>query len=107
MRVAEKACPLDPGGIRSAAGTEEDTMTTTWQKRMKADLETAGYAPGTRDHYFRAACRLVAHCARAPEQIEREEVRGYFDVARKKDKRSPSWLKVEMAGVRFLFGVTP
>lgn len=81
-------------------------MTTTWQKRMKADLETAGYAPGTRDHYFRAACRLVAHCARSPEQVGREEVREYFDVARKKDKRSASWLKVEMAGVRFLFGVT-
>jgi integrase/recombinase XerD len=79
---------------------------TTWQKRMKADLETAGYAVGTRDHYFRAACRLVQHCKQPPEQIAREAVRAYFDLARKKDKRSASWLKVEMAGVRFLFGIT-
>ena len=81
-------------------------MTTTWQKRMKADLEAAGYALGTRYHYFRAACRLIEHCERPPEQLGQQDVRGYFELARRKDKRSASWLKVEMAGVRFLFGVT-
>lgn len=78
---------------------------TTWQKRMKADLEAAGYAPGTRGHYFRAACRLVEHCGQEPQRLGQDDVRAYFGRARRQ-KRSPSWLKVEMAGVRFLFGVT-
>ncbi|MFO0619500.1 MAG: tyrosine-type recombinase/integrase [Polyangiaceae bacterium] len=79
---------------------------TTWQKRMKADLARAGYARGTCDHYYRAAVRLVRHCGRPPEEITQQTLRDYFDLARTKDKRTASWLKVEMAGVRFLFGVT-
>lgn len=78
---------------------------TTWQKRMKADLDAAGYAPGTKAHYLRAARRLIEHYGRAPETLGQDDVRAYFQRARRQ-KQSPSWLKVEMAGVRFLFNVT-
>ncbi len=77
----------------------------TWQSRMKGDLETGGYALGTRKAYVAAATRLVDRSRRPPEQLGQKEIRAYFDAARRK-RRSASWLKVEMAGVRFLFGVT-
>lgn len=106
VRAVMKGGPLDSGGIRSAAGTEEDPMTTTWMKRMKADLEAGSYSPRTRDAYMSGARRFVDRFRRAPAQLGQREIREYFEVARKKEGRSPSWLKLQMAGVRFLFGVT-
>lgn len=81
-------------------------MRTTWQQRMKADLETRGYAPRTQDHYFTAARRFVTEVGRGPERIGQSEIRTYFDKARKEKARSEAWLKLQMAGVRFLFAVT-
>ena len=78
----------------------------TWQQQMKSDLERGGYAIGTQEHYLRAACRMVKRLKRPPEKIGRVRLRKYFDHARKNEKRSATWLKLEMAGVRFLYGVT-
>lgn len=78
----------------------------TWRIQMKGDLEAGGYAAGTRTHYLSAAQRLVAACNRPVEVIGQKEIRAYFERARKRDKRGASWLKVEMAGVRYLFAVT-
>ena len=77
----------------------------TWTTRMRGDLETGGYALGTRKAYVAAATRLVERFRRPPEQVGQKEIRTYFDAARRA-KRSASWLKIEMAGVRYLFGVT-
>ncbi len=81
-------------------------MTTTWQKRMKTDLEAGSYAPRTCDHYVRCAVRFVDRFRRAPEQLGQQQIRVYFDGARKGEKRGPSWLELHMAGVRFLYAVT-
>ena len=81
-------------------------MTTTWQKRMKADLEAGSYALTTRGHYLAAAKRFVERFQREPEQLGQREIRAYFAGARKGEKRSASWLKLHMAGVRYLFAVT-
>ncbi len=77
-----------------------------WQKRMKADLESGSYAPRTREEYLRAAVRLVERFGRSPDRLGQREIRVYFDHARKAEKRSAAWLKLQMAGVRFLFAVT-
>ncbi len=79
---------------------------TTWQSRMKADLEAGGYAEGTRDNYMAAARRFITQMKRAPEAIGQKEIRAYFERARVREKRSASWLKVQQAGVRFLFMIT-
>lgn len=79
---------------------------TNWQKRMKADLEAGSYSPRTREHYLASARRFVERQHRAPEQLGQPEIRAYFEAARKREKRSASWLKLHMAGVRFLFAVT-
>ena len=76
-----------------------------WRSQMKGDLEAGGYARGTRSLYLAAAGRLVAACKKPVERIDQRAIRTYFDAARRR-KRSASWLKIEMAGVRFLFGVT-
>jgi integrase len=77
-----------------------------WQSQMRSDLEAGGYAKGTRMNYLAAARRAVAACGGVVERIGQRDIRAYFDRARKRDKRSASWLKVHMAAVRFLFAVT-
>lgn len=107
VRASQKTCPLDPGGQPlgggNAAETKEDTM-TQWQSRMKDDLEAGGYAKGTQYNYTTAARHLVESCG-DPEKIDQTKLRRYVDGLRKR-KLSPSWLKVELAGIRFLFRVT-
>jgi len=56
--------------------------------------------------YITAARRIVDEIGRQPERIGQAEIRSYFDQARGDDGRSNAWLKLQMAGVRFLFAVT-
>jgi site-specific recombinase XerD len=72
---------------------------------MKSDLEAGSYAKSTQSAYFVAAERFGAHAKRSPEEIGQAEARSYIAEARSSG-RSASWLKVQMAGVRFLYAVT-
>lgn len=77
-----------------------------WRSQMKSDLEAGSYAKGTRSQYLASAGRLVAACRKPVERIGQRDIRAYFEQARMRGKRGASWLKVQMAGVRFLFAVT-
>ena len=72
---------------------------------MKADLRRGGYAEGTQDKYTRAAERFLAVETAPPEELTVGRLRGYIDGLAKLG-HSASWLKVEMAGVRFLLATT-
>jgi integrase/recombinase XerD len=74
--------------------------------QMKQDLDLGGYAKGTRDQYIKAVERFAAHVGRAPEKVGQTEVRAYVEHLRNKCKCSASVLKVQMAGIRFLYAVT-
>jgi integrase/recombinase XerD len=74
--------------------------------QMKQDLELAGYAVGTTKRYLDAASRFAGHVKRPPAKLGQKEVREYVEFLRKKRKCSPAALKMEMAGVRFLYAVT-
>jgi integrase/recombinase XerD len=77
-----------------------------WQSRMRSDLEARGYAEGTQKHYFAAAEQFAGTCGKKPlEKVEQDAIRAYFDAMRKGD-RSASTVKIQMAGVRFLYAVT-
>ncbi len=77
-----------------------------WQRRMRADLERGGYAEGTIVHYLRAVRRLVGWYERPPEKLGAKELRSYFENARKRRKKTATWMRLEMSGVRFLYAIT-
>jgi integrase/recombinase XerD len=73
--------------------------------RMRSDLEQGGYAKGTRYNYIAAVQRFLREFSKRPERITIEDIRQYVEKLRTR-KQSASWLKVEMAGVRYFFCVT-
>jgi site-specific recombinase XerD len=76
------------------------------RKRMTQDLELGGYSPRTIAHYVNAASRLYRHFGRSPEELTQKEVRAYVEHLQKRRKVSASVLKLQMAGVRFLYAKT-
>jgi integrase/recombinase XerD len=73
--------------------------------RMRSDLEQGGYAKGTRYNYIAAVQRFLKGISKAPERVGVEDIRRYVEKLRTR-KQSASWLKVEMAGIRYFFSVT-
>lgn len=74
--------------------------------RMKQDLELGGYAQSTITAYIDAGKRLAGHFKRSPAKLSLQELRDYVEYLRTKRKYGASMLKLQMAGIRFLFGVT-
>lgn len=79
---------------------------STLRTQMRQDLELGGYAPATTREYLQAVKRFVDHCKRPPEQLAQTEVRNYVEYLRKKRKYGASMLKLQLAGLRFLYAVT-
>jgi site-specific recombinase XerD len=73
---------------------------------MKQDLELGGYASKTIKEYLHAVRRFAAHTKRRPEELGQAEVRAYVEYLRKQRKYGPSMLKLQLAGIRFLYAVT-
>ncbi len=74
--------------------------------QMKQDLELGGYAPVTIKEYLHAARRLGMHVKRPLEKLGQAELRNYVEYLRKKRKYGASMLKLQLAGIRFLYAVT-
>lgn len=75
------------------------------REQMRQDLVLRGYSQHTIREYLRAAKRIVRHFGRGAEELGADEVRQYL-VHRADAQASPSVLKMEVAGLRFLYGVT-
>lgn len=73
--------------------------------RMKQDLELGGYARGTREQYLSAVTRMEEHFRRPAERLRQPDVRKYVEHLGK-GGASASVLKVQMAGIRFLYAKT-
>lgn len=75
------------------------------RERMKQDLAMAGYAPGTREHYLRAAARFVRRFMRSPEEMGQEQLRVHV-AELGASGMGASALKVHVAGLSFLYAKT-
>lgn len=73
---------------------------------MKQDLELGGYALSTITAYLDAVKRLAEHFKRSPDKLSQKELRSYVEYLRTKRKYGASMLKLQMAGIRYLFAVT-
>lgn len=78
----------------------------TVRDQMKQDLELGGYAPSTMREYLCAARRFAEHVKRPPQKVGQKEIRAYVEVLRKKRKYGASMLKLQLAGIRYLYAVT-
>jgi len=82
------------------------TTLSTLRERMEQDLTLGDYAPGTRTQYLLSVSHFARHFGRSPEKMGQAEVRAYVEHLVKKRKLKPSNLKVQMAGLKFLYGTT-
>jgi site-specific recombinase XerD len=73
--------------------------------RMKQDLELGSYARGTREQYLGAVARMEAHFKRPAEKLGQPEVRKYVEHLKKAGAKA-SVLKVQMAGIKFVYEKT-
>jgi len=74
--------------------------------QMRQDLELHGYALSTRREYLDAVRRLGDHVKRPLEGLGQKELRDYVEYLREERKYGASMLRLQMAGVRFLYAVT-
>jgi len=77
----------------------------TLRERMRQDLAMAGYAPGTQEHYLRAAVRFVRRFLLSPDQMGQEHLRTYV-AELGACGIGASTLKVQIAGLKFLYEKT-
>jgi site-specific recombinase XerD len=78
----------------------------TLRDQMKQDLELHGYAEVTKKEYLHAVRRLSERLKRPLEQVGQKELRDYVEYLRKKRRYGASMLKLQLAGIRFLYAVT-
>jgi site-specific recombinase XerD len=74
-------------------------------EQMGRDLAFAAYAQSTQESYLRTVKRLADHFGRAVSELQRDELRTYFEHLRERG-RSASWLKLEYAAIVFLYSKT-
>jgi site-specific recombinase XerD len=75
------------------------------RERMKQDLAMAGYAPGTQQLYLGAALRFVKRFMLPPERLGQEHLRTHVAELGATGVGA-STLKVQIAGLRFLYEKT-
>lgn len=76
-----------------------------YRTRMMKDLELAGYAESTQQKYLDAADSFVKFHWRCPSEMGNEEARAWVEhvVGRRK---SPQWVRGQLAGLKFLYTKT-
>jgi site-specific recombinase XerD len=73
---------------------------------MIADLQLRGYAAGTQEQYVRACRRYALHYMRSPEVLGEDDIRGYLLHRLHVRKVGLPSLKMDVAALRFLYGMT-
>jgi site-specific recombinase XerD len=76
------------------------------REKMKADLELKNYAEATRVEYLRCAEKFTAHYMRPPEELGETEVRCFLLHLLRIQDASSSTIKMYVAALKFLYGVT-
>jgi site-specific recombinase XerD len=74
--------------------------------RMRDDLRLRNYAEGTVERYLDCARKFVARHMRPPDEITRDEVRGYLLHLLNERGLSASTYRAHRAAIKFLYEVT-
>jgi site-specific recombinase XerD len=73
---------------------------------MIEDMQLRGYSAGTVENYVRAVRDLAIYYGKSPDQIEPEEIRGYFLYLTKEKQFARSTTTVILCGIKFFYETT-
>ena len=75
-------------------------------ERMAEDLRLKNYRPATRAEYLRCARGFVEHFGRSPARLSAGDIRKFLLYLTDEKKSSPATVKMYVAALRILYGVT-
>lgn len=79
---------------------------TELRRRMREDLQLAGYAPRTVESYIDTVRVLANYYHRSPDRITEDEIRRFFLYMINERKSSASSITVYLCGIKFFYETT-
>jgi integrase/recombinase XerD len=79
---------------------------TELRRKMKEDLQLAGYSPRTQKSYIDTVRVLANYYHRSPDQITEDEIRRFFLYMINERKSSASSITVYLCGIKFFYETT-
>jgi integrase/recombinase XerD len=79
---------------------------TELRRKMKEDLQLAGYSPRTQKSYIDTVRVLANYYHRSPDQITEDEIRQFFLYMINERKSSASSITVYLCGIKFFYETT-
>jgi site-specific recombinase XerD len=74
-------------------------------RKMERDLAIKNLAPVTRKEYLRCCCKFVRYHMRSPREMGVSEIKDFLRQL-VREGAGPETLKMHVAGVKFLYGIT-
>ena len=76
---------------------------TTLRQRMITAMQMRGFSPRTHASYLGAVRGLAKYTHRAPDTLERGDLKGYFEHLVTERKLAPASVRLSYNGIRFLY----
>jgi integrase/recombinase XerD len=76
---------------------------TALRQKMIEDMQLHGFAPKTQEAYLSAVRQLAKHYRKSPDQIDEEELRGYFLFLKNEKHAARSTCTIALCGIKFFF----
>ena len=76
------------------------------KRRMKEDLQLAGYAPKTQQSYLDAVRGLARYYNRAPDQLQEQDIRRFFLHLVNERRVARSTVTIYLSGIKFFYETT-
>jgi integrase/recombinase XerD len=81
---------------------EDRTMTPLRQRMLKA-MQMHGFSPRTHSSYLAAVRGLARYTHRAPDTLDRADLKGYFEHLVTERQLAPTSVRLAYHGIRFLY----
>jgi len=76
---------------------------TVLRQKMIEDMQLRGFAERTQEAYLSAVRQLAKHYRKSPDQIDEEELRGYFLFLKNEKHAARNTCTIALCGIKFFF----
>jgi len=76
---------------------------TALRQKMIDDMQLRGFAERTQEAYLSAVRQLAKHYQKSPDQIDEEELRGYFLFLKNEKHAARNTCTIALCGIKFFF----
>jgi len=76
---------------------------TALRQKMIEDMQLRGFAERTQEAYLSAVRQLAKHYHKSPDQIDEEELRGYFLFLKNEKHAARNTCTIALCGIKFFF----